>query len=256
MNGSPAMKTTFDRYTFCARFLPAAAMLLPAGLGLAAWFPNRFDGWPLLVGLVASGTGAMLMMQIARDAGKDKEPGLWALWGGQPAVAMLRHRDKRLDRLTRLRYHEKLAALVPGCPAPTQETEQIDLAAADDIYTSWVRYLREATRDHSRFSVLFAENINYGFRRNLWAMKPAAMVIAVLGIMAALLRILLAVQAGQDVPPVAGVVAGLNIVLLVLWTLRFRPRWVRLTADAYAERLLAACEVLLPASLQHEGRSV
>ncbi len=255
MNGEASTRNTFDRYTFWARFLPAAVMLLPAGLALAAWFPNGFDGWSLLVGLMASGAGAMLLMQIGRDAGKKKEPGLWALWGGQPAVAMLRHRDKRLDRLTRLRYHEKLAGLVPGCPAPTETTEQMDPAAADEVYTSWVRYLREATRNHSRFAVLFAENINYGFRRNLWGMKSAAVVIAVLGIAAALVRVLLAVRAGHDIPPMAAIVAGLDTALLVLWMLRFRPSWVLTAANAYAERLLAACEILQPADLQHEGRS-
>ena len=39
--------------------------------------------------------------------------------------------------------------------------------------------LREATRDTSRFPLVFAENANYGFRRNLWGLRPIGTGVAV-----------------------------------------------------------------------------
>ncbi|HTV48649.1 MAG TPA: hypothetical protein VMG59_09425 [Phycisphaerae bacterium] len=238
------MKQLSDRYTFVARFLPAALVLLPAGLALAAWFPSRFDGWPLLIGLLTTGGMAALMAQIARDAGKKKESTLWTGWGGQPTVLQLRHRHSNLDQLTLKRYHSILAALVPGTSAWTPEEEKINPTAADDVYLTWTRYLREATRDREKFAVLFSENISYGFRRNLWSMKLSAVIIAIVSIAAVAARIGLALWTQQPVPPLAGVVAAINIILLFLWVFHFTPSWVRLPADAYAERLLASCEQL------------
>ena len=33
------------------------------------------------------------------------------------------------------------------------------------------------SRDKAKYPLVFEENVNLGFRRNLWAMKPAAVVI-------------------------------------------------------------------------------
>ena len=36
--------------------------------------------------------------------------------------------------------------------------------------------VREETRDHTAYPLLFSENITYGFRRNLAGLKPTALV--------------------------------------------------------------------------------
>lgn len=238
------MKTTFDRYTFSARFLPAALVLLPIGFAAAAWFPAQFVGWNVLVGLATAGGLAMVLAQVGRDQGKAKEPVLFTSWGGPPTTLMLRHRDTKLERPTLLRYHKKLSVLVPDCPAPSARAENGNPAAADALYTSWIRFLKEATRDHDKFRVVFAENINYGFRRNLWGMKPAAIFVTVVGIVAALGRMGFVYWRDAEILPVAGVALVFTVFLLVLWLMRFTPAWVRTAADAYAERLLATCDTL------------
>ena len=50
---------------------------------------------------------------------------------------------------------------------------------ADTKYEEVVTSLREATRDTSRFPLVFAENANYGFRRNLWGLRPIGTAVAV-----------------------------------------------------------------------------
>ena len=42
---------------------------------------------------------------------------------------------------------------------------------ADEIYRSWSNYLRTNVRDIEKYNLLFAELINYGFRRNVYGMK-------------------------------------------------------------------------------------
>jgi hypothetical protein len=40
------------------------------------------------------------------------------------------------------------------------------------------------------------------------------------------------------------VTAGIDLLLLLGWLLVFTPAWVRIPAEAYAERLLEACDTL------------
>jgi hypothetical protein len=157
---------------------------------------------------------------------------------------MLRHRDSQIDGHTKARYHRKLGALVPDSPAPTLDQEVADAAAADSVYASWVSYLLAQTRDLEQFRLLFAANIDYGFRRNLWGMKPAGILLAALGAAGALGRIAWSYWSASVVDWVAVAALAANVWLLVVWLLTIKPAWVKVTADAYARQLLAACDVL------------
>lgn len=45
------------------------------------------------------------------------------------------------------------------------------IQAADAYYARGANWLRENTRNTKKFDVLFNENVNYGFRRNLFGLK-------------------------------------------------------------------------------------
>ena len=62
---------------------------------------------------------------------------------------------------------------------PTKEEEESSPVSADTKYKSAIGSLLEATRDTSKFPLVFAENANYGFRRNLWGLRPIGTPIAV-----------------------------------------------------------------------------
>jgi hypothetical protein len=79
---------------------------------------------------------------------------------------------------------------------------------ADEMYQSATDWLLANTRDTQKFGLLFEENMNYGFRRNFWALKPLALCIDAAAIIA---------------------IGG-----HAWWT----------TAEAYARQLLAACDAL------------
>jgi len=69
--------------------------------------------------VVAGSGGAFLLVQLARDAGKERERAFFETWGGLPSVAVLRHRDTRIEPITKVRYHKKLSTLVKGTKAPS-----------------------------------------------------------------------------------------------------------------------------------------
>ncbi|PWG61187.1 hypothetical protein DEM34_17765 [Spiribacter halobius] len=162
---------------------------------------------------------------------------------------MLRHSDSRLPAAVKHRYHGILSQRVPELTLPTPNEEAASPEAADEAYEAASKWLLEQTRDPTRFRLLFAENINYGFRRNLLAAKPFGVVADVLAV---LLIIGLAImQSEGDLVTLASQadfwsLGGAAIAALhLLWlTVVVTPNWVRMTAERYAEQLLAACDVL------------
>lgn len=233
-----------DQYTVRARLLPALLVALPAGVAALAWFPDGILGWGAVWGLVTWSGGTLLLAQLGRDAGKRKEPRLFELWGGKPTTRMLRHAGGA-NPVTLGRRHAKLKSLMRDVRFPTPEEEAADPHAADEVYEACTTVLRDKTRDRKRFDLIFEENCNYGFRRNLWGMRPLGLVIALLAlaVIAGVPVLDSAARSGGRLGLVA-VTGAVDLLVLLGWLFVFTPGWVRVAGEAYAERLLEASERL------------
>ncbi len=189
---------------------------------------------------------ASLLAQFGRDRGKRKEAELYRRWGGKPSTVMLRHGAKAFSPHTLARYHRRLGELLPDLRLPSEADETADATRCDEVYEACGDYLRSQTTDNGRFRLLFQENMNFGFRRNLWAMKPigVAMSLAGVGITGGL--ILTRTGVGKWPEPALAIGLALDLLMLVWWILVIRPDWVRLPAEAYARQLLACADQLLP----------
>ena len=229
--------------------------MLPLGILLFIWMPG--DSLPTggLLGIVSTGGGTALLAQIGRDRGRKKQSALWKSWGGSPTIQLLRFRDSP-NQVMLARWRAKLTGLW-GQVLPTAEEEARDPTAADQQYEAAASFLREATRDTSRFPLVFAENVNYGFRRNLWGLKPYGFVFAILAAAASWGLFLLSAglptaepwldtvvtdPSGAIITRLAGSV--LNTAAVVLWVFFITSGWVRTAAEAYAQRLLGALDTL------------
>ncbi len=234
----------FDTYNLRARVAPVFVVLIPGIVAVAAWAPEalslKLGGAAAIVSVGLS----VLAAQFGRDFGKRKEHALWESWGGPPTTHLLRHRNAKFNPVLRGRYHGRLRQLRPDLKIPTPEQEVRDSDAADQIYGATTRYLIGETRDTKRFPLIFKETVNYGFRRNLWGLKPFGLTISTLGASACILRLWLVYQSNQSLS--AESVGGLviSLALLLVWLFWVTPRTVRIAAEAYAERLVEACEKL------------
>ena len=74
--------------------------------------------------------------------------------------------------------------------------------------------------------------------------RPAGILLTTVAVLVCVARAVWTWWSSQSVDSVAIGATGAGVVLLVLWTLRFTPDWVKLAADPYSERLLAALEEL------------
>ena len=237
-----------DGYERKARLYPALLLAAPIIIMVVGIASTKLSALESLATALAGCGGAFLLTQLARDAGKKREKHFFVAWGGLPSIAIFRHRDTRIDTITKARYHKQLATLVKGAKAPSPEDERRDPAMADQVYSAWSSYLRIHTRDTKKYSLLFQENVSYGYRRNVCGLRPLGIVVnvlALLGNVAWLYRVrsITGTVTTESVAALACVFA-----LLLLWIFRFTPTWVRIPADAYAERLAEATDSLKVAS--------
>jgi hypothetical protein len=235
-----------DRYSLNARFYPMVLFYMPVLL-LGALFSFQFDKYThLLTSLGILGALSFFLQQIGRDPGKKKEKALWQSWGGTPSTQLLRWQDSTIDANTKKRYHLKLQELCKLDIVPDENFEKEHPQEADAAYQSWVRFLITKTRDATKFSLLFTENISYGFRRNMWGLKPYAIALLIA------LMVVTYVYYGftnktfdfLKFPWLFFIAEACLQILLWIWILKVKPNWVRLPANAYAERLLEAIENL------------
>ena len=184
---------------------------------------------------------------LARDRGKALEPRLFANWNGMPSTAMLRHRDDRLPAPLKARYKDRLRKHLPDLTFPSLEEEERDSVAADATYASAGAWLLSQTRDRTRFGLLFEEGVNYGFRRNFWALKTEALLVGSVSLLASIVAIGMDyARAGTAPTTEAAVATGLIALYILFVALRVNTAWVRLAADAFGRQLLAARDVLAP----------
>jgi hypothetical protein len=188
----------------------------------------------------------VLLAHIARLRGRTVEERLFSVWGGKPTTKWLQHRDAHLDPHTKARYHACLAQCIPGWKAPTPQAEHKRPSEADASYDSAARWLRERTRGEGRFPIVFHENVSYGFRRNLYGLRPIgiSLTLMAVGLNVVLLQRHSSLFALSQLP-IVGIAALIFCVLaLITWIAVVRSTWVLDASNAYARALLACCDPL------------
>ncbi len=241
-----------DPYNQRARLQPTLVAILPIFLVGPLLYLNMETRAATFLTMLAYFGGMVLLTQLGRDRGKKIEPRLFDAWSGKPSVAFLRHKDNQLNSVTKSRYHEFLQKKVSNIKLPSQKQEKENPRAADDMYQTASDWLLSKTRDMTKFRLIFEENMNYGFRRNLYALKPIALLLdflagaGVLVVTAAretifaddLIRTLAEIDGYIYIAFAALILHTLAMIFIVTKT------WVKKTADAYAQQLLSACDSL------------
>jgi hypothetical protein len=241
---------TPDIYVWKARRCPVLLAVLPAALAALATYP---DLNPKLLLPACTFCGLfMLVGQLGRDRGSQLQETLFESWGGSPTTAMLRRRSSPFDSATLAMLHAWLEGMT-GAPAPSRRKESASPDDADCIYDSYVRHLRDATRDKKKFPLVFEENVSYGFRRNTLGLKPFGIALATVGTAGAAINF----ARFRDGPHVGVAVAStaVSVTLLLFWIFWVRPGWVRIPAQAYAERLMEAALRMAKEEPKKRGRT-
>jgi len=232
-----------DKYSLNARIYPVVILLFPLVI-IGISYSFEYESYlQVLSTLGVSAALTYLLSNLGRDKGKQKEPDLWKKWGGMPTVQLLSFNNELIDKHTKRKYHKILLELSP-IEEKNIDFENVSLDSVSDIYKSWTKYLISKTRDTKQFSLLFKENISYGFRRNLWGLKNISLVF---------ISLILIGNYGfqvfnygmsnfQNYPIQFFISELLLIILTLIWLFWINSDWIKIPAFAYGERLLESIE--------------
>jgi hypothetical protein len=235
-----------DAYTLRARLAPAVIAAAPAFAFIAlliTWSTLSLSNAIATIGLTVL---LFALSDFARSRGKRIEAAIFQSLGGKPSITMLRFADDSFDGPSKARYVAFLATKLGSTP-PTQENERRDLATADAFYERCGTWLRENTRNAKKFPILFNENVTYGYRRNLFALKWPALALN-------LTVVLLCCWALSGGTPFAAIDDVKNRVLLVFVVAAIHALYIGLAvnhravgeaARTYARQLILSCESFL-----------
>lgn len=238
------LENLFDTYSRRARLYPALITILPIfGLFVAHTSVLEAD-WNRAAWVAFLAASLFFLADFSRRRGKVLEKKLLAKWGHFPSVTLLRHNDPTLSTIQTERYHELAQSIVGGVKLPTIGEENNSSRKADEIYGAISNSLLTKTRDQKRFFILFKENINYGFRRNLLGLKPIGLCVAV---------IIIAIEIILSWPHISefqlpeffnlAVLFG-TLVAVIFWVFVVVEDFVKVAADDFGKQLLQSLETL------------
>lgn len=222
-----------DRYERKARLLPglllAAAPALTAAAVLhdfAAWYTTASTA----VGIEF--LAAIVTGHFARARGRRIEDDLWKSWGGAPTVRWLRPWDQTCSDQQKTKWRGAIKRLtdltLPAAVPQGSSQDDVDRRIADAT-----RQLRYALRDKPKAAMLATHNEDYGFARNLCAVRWHWVALS----LACLLGCVVTFAFGMR-PYVGLAIAGAFSIASVCIGLEL-PDYVRRCADRYAESLFA-----------------
>lgn len=233
------MEKLFNTYTLQARVLPACIMLLPIFTTIVSCYPSVMDK-SMYIPLVVVGIILLsILTHFIRKLGKQIEPKLYEEWGGKSSVILLRENDCTIEKEIKSRYKKVLEAQIP-ISFPLAHDELQDPLLADQKYHQASDWLLSNTRDTEAYPLVFAENIHYGFRRNVYGTKQLTTTICLLSIAFTILIITLNWDtANPNLWPWANLTFLFPFTLA--WIMCVKSDWVKESAYTFAYQLLMTC---------------
>lgn len=225
----------FDEYAFKAQVLPGAIYVLPV-IFITGFIADKLALVGTIVTICVAFGLIYLVAQVVRTNGKKLEKTLAVNWGGMPTTILLRHSTNQNKTLF-TRRRSSLETLI-GYKLPSKISESRNPSSADDEYIAATKILIAKVRSKkTKFPRVSDENANYGFRRNLLALKRSAVILLSLSVF-----IIGAV--GYSTHYNWQIISSLTILIgfLVFWVSIVKPSWVLQSGEDYAHRLFDALE--------------
>lgn len=239
----PDLSTLFDDFNLRARVYPTLLACAPALVNIVVLWQSS----PLLrLAPLGVAVGALFFFSdVIRGAGQSTEGRLIAKWGELPAQrALWMTRAEHPEQTARRRAHiERLT----GRRLPTSVRERRNPEATRREYDLAIREVIPLVRGKTKDELLHNENVRYNFRRNMLAIRPWAISLAVLVTTADGIAALFSYQQGSAVAAL-----GVCLLLLAAWVLIVRESWVWQAGMTYANRFYEAIALVKSQEGDHD----
>jgi len=237
-----------DPYERPARLYPSLLVFAPLAVLLVCLYGEENILASSILSILSFCGVAFALCQLARNAGIPLQDKLFSRWGGAPTTQLFRHRNNRIDKYTKARYHAILSTSL-GIQMPSRQNEKENPDAADELYKAAIAWLRERTRNKDQFPLVFKENVAFGFLRNALGLRWLGFGISIICMGWVMIheRILIlthpyfAQEPLYRLPPPAIISFIVSISLACMWLFFINESAVKRVGYAYAERLLESC---------------
>ncbi|ARP69311.1 hypothetical protein LK07_05480 [Streptomyces pluripotens] len=234
-----------DEYERRARLVPGLLAIFPVAILLSVLSLRQLPTVSYVMGAVVLIGTPVVVADIVRQQGRKAEKTLWASWGGPPTTAWLRLREPSDNEVQRDLWR-KAVAEVSGVELLSLRAERANSSRADQAIATAVGQVRDRTRDSEKFKLLFNENRNYGFARNLYGVRWIGRGISLGGVLvvgAYMAWVSLGRhQDGITSENLFGVASCLAF--FIYWCVWPSPGRVREAANKYAQQLLQSAVTL------------
>ncbi len=231
-----------DEYERRARLAPGLLALLPVAVSAVVLGYQEIRIASSLVGLLVGVGGPVVLAGLVRERGLKAQKLLFSDWDGSPTTKMLRLRNGEQEAGRVLDRRRQQLEQLTGVELPNVKAEASDPVASDAEYGHAVQELKSQTYDKSSYPLVFAENRDYGFARNLFALRGVGISVAILGLAVNGIAMWIAAT-GNDAPFArleTGIGAAICAALAVFWWVIPTEKSVRVSAERYAKQLFAA----------------
>lgn len=228
-----------DEYDRKARLIPGLLVTLPVAVAVVALGLKAQPAVATIAGLLSALGGPFVVVSAVRTRGLAMQDRLFKEWNGAPTTHGLRHAGNEWPKARRDHWRSETDRAT-GMTLPDAAHEVADPVESDGTYETAVAQLRNRTRDKRKFPLVFQELRNFGYERNLLAVRSmGATLCTVSMVVIAAVLVLQTVKhyhGLSEVSLVVGVLADLGI--LAFWLLVPSKDRTWLVGRRYAEQLL------------------
>ncbi|MFH1890094.1 MAG: hypothetical protein ABIJ91_00795 [Candidatus Kuenenbacteria bacterium] len=225
-----------DAYEFETRVIPAAIIVFPLTI-LAVSCEIAQGNWLNAIGL---GSGletflAILFSKIAHVLGRKLEDQLKLEWDGLPTTRWLTSGNREHSEQQKARWQRFISELsgldLTVGKEPSEEKKIIEDAILN---------VRNKIRNHTKFSLLKRQNINYGFARNAAGLRWLGLLTSTISTIISIILMLYGkILLGAFIVELVFLIASIAYCIV-------GKQHVKYTADRYAESFFTASEKILP----------
>jgi hypothetical protein len=235
-----------DSYERRARLTPGLLAVVPIALTVIVLGLRENPVVATCAGLLSAVGGPFVLANIVRDRGMALQAKIFRSWGGPPTRRFLQTYNTEHSAAERTAWRRDVES-ASGTTLPTADDERLNADHAAGTYDAAISRVRTKTRDKKQFGLVFEENRNYGYWRNLRAMRAFGIVIATLCLLVVGTAASIAARSDllADTSRSTFVLGALlDIGALAFWLIVPSEAAVKRASERYAERLLESAAAI------------
>jgi hypothetical protein len=207
----------------CAPLLVSALLVFP--LSPVGRFASALVGIGVVFALSdwVRGKGQAIEGRLVRD------------WNGMPTARLLRLEGTSNVQITKRRRQNVQDVIGRSLPSRRQERDDPEMALQK--FDAAIKEIIPLVRGRDKDRLLHEENVRYGFRRNLLAVRPFVIGISIVVSVGDLVLVMIGIGS-----PVVLVALAFSLCEAVAAAVIVRPGWVEQAATTYSERFYDALE--------------